>query len=329
MLRDGLSHHCVTCKKSYPTTNGVLSLASKSGTHGELSRAVMQEFLGAAEEMGWQSALAKIVEPKNPAVTGLILDDRRSRFLDLLQLPKSGIAVDIGCGYGGISLQLARRCAQVFALDSGMERLGFLSTIARQEGIHNISAIHHEDITSLPFADQSVDLIVLVGVFEYLPMAYPEQSIEQVQRRVLAELHRVLRVGGHLYMGTKNRFGWWYWKGATDHNGLRFGPILPRRLADTLTQRLYRKPYRIIVDSFPTYRRLLQDAGFGDAGFYWPISGYQFPDHFVSLAAAGDEARRFPLSAISGWKRRLTWLLQRVGLLKYVVPHFSIVAQKV
>jgi SAM-dependent methyltransferase len=328
MLWDGSVYDCVSCGKAYPSANGVLSLGAQSGTHGELSKEDMQEFLRAAEEKGWQWSLENIVMPKNPAVAGLILDDRRSRFLDLLQLPKNGVALDIGCGYGGISLQLARRCAQVFALDNGLERLGFLATIARQEGIPNVCAIHHEDITSLPFADGSLDLIVLVGVFEYLPLAYPEQSIEQVQRRVLAELYRALRIGGHLYIGTKNRFGWWYWKGAADHNRLRFGPILPRRLANRLTQRLYNRPYRIVVDSLPAYRRLLQDAGFENPAFYWPISGYQFPDHFVSLGDAGRQTRALHPGALRGWKKGVTSSLRRLGVLKYVVPHFSIVAQK-
>jgi SAM-dependent methyltransferase len=305
--------------------DGVLSLASRSGSHGELTKDDMRAFLRAGESMGWRLALEKFVKPKNPAVAGLLLDPRRSNFVDLLKLPANGVAVDIGCGYGGISLQLARRCAQVFALDNGLERLGFLRTIVRQDGIGNICAIHHDDVTSLPLADESVDLIVMVGVFEYLPVAYPGQSIERVQSSVLKELHRVLRVGGHLYIGTKNRFGWWYWKGAADHNRLRFGPILPRGIANALTQYLYKKPYRIIVDSFPKYRRLLRQAGFNDAGFYWPITGYQFPNHFVALNGAGQGTEDHP---IAGWKRALTRFLRKLGLLKYVVPHFSIVAQK-
>src|SRR5688572_13207802 len=193
MLWDGIGRNCASCKKAYPTRDGVLSLASRSGTHGELTKDDMRAFLRAGESMGWRLALEKIVKPKNPAVAGLLLDPRRSNFVDLLKLPANGVAVDIGCGYGGISLQLAQRCAQVFALDNGLERLGFLRTIVRQDGIRNICAIHHDDVTSLPLADESVDLIVMVGVFEYLPVAYPGQSIERVQSSVLKELHRVLR----------------------------------------------------------------------------------------------------------------------------------------
>jgi SAM-dependent methyltransferase len=289
----------------------------------------MQEVLRAAEELGWQTALETHVKPKNPAVLDLILDKRRSRFLEVVEPPQYGVAVDIGCGYGGISLQLAQRYRQVFSLDSGLERLGFLNVIRKQEHIHNIRAIHHDNIASLPFADNSVDIIILVGVFEYLPLSYPQYSIKDVQQRVMREMYRVLKAGGCLYIGTKNRLGWPYWKGGADHNRLRFGPILPRVIANRLTQYLYGKPYRIIVDSLPSYRKLLKDAGFGNARFYWPIPGYQFPDTFVSLDRDAERNYRFADdSPISSWKKFVISGLQASGILKFVVPHFSIVAKK-
>jgi len=326
---DGSSYTCAKCEKSYFVQDGILALTSKSTALGEFSNEEMRELLRAAEDLGWQKALATHVKPKNPAVLDLILDPRRSSFLDLLPYSAGGIAVDIGCGYGGISLQLARKYRRVFSLDSGLERLGFLNVIRKQENIDNIQAIHHENASSLPFADDSVDLLVMVGVFEYLPLAFPEQSIRDVQHRVLSELHRVLKTGGHLYIGTKNRFGWPYWKGSADHNRLPFGPILPRALAGMLTRSLYNRPYRIIVDSLPAYRRLLRDAGFVDARVYWPQPGYQFPQAFVPLNGDAHEDRGPTRGSSPGaLKRHAVASLQALGILKYVVPHFSIVARK-
>ena len=327
---DGVSYTCAKCKKSYFVEDGILALASKSTALGEFSNEEMRELLHAAEDLGWEKALAIHVGPKNPAVLDLILNPRRSSFLDLLPPSASGIAVDIGCGYGGISLQLARKYRRVFSLDSGLERLGFLNVIRKQEKVDNIHAIHHENVSSLPFADNSVDLIVMVGVFEYLPLAFPGHSVKDVQHCVLTELHRVLKTGGYLYMGTKNRFGWPYWKGGADHNRLRFGPILPRAIAGILTHLLHNKPYRIIVDSLPTYRRLLQNAAFVDPQFYWPQPGYQFPEAFLRLNGDGNGVQRsaYGSSYAAGWRLRAIAALQALGILKYVVPHFSIVARK-
>ena len=289
----------------------------------------MQELLRAAEKLGWKTALESYAKLKNQSVLDLVFDPRRSSFLKLLQLSPKGVAVDIGCGYGGISLQLAHHCQEVIALDSGLERLQFLNVVRKQEHISNIRPIHHENITSLPFADNSVDVIVFVGVFEYLPLAYPLHSIKDVQQCVLREVHRVLKAGGYLYIGTKNRFGWQYWKGAADHNGLKFGPILPRSVANGLSQWFYKKPYRIVVDSLPAYRKMLEIGGFGEVQFYWPIPGYQFASAFEPLGADGEQtARAIDRLIFRGWKRQGIATLRASGLLKYVVPHFSLVAQK-
>jgi len=329
LARDGAGYKCIRCKRSYVVEDGILNLTSTSTTLGEFSNEQMQEILRAAEALGWRSALATHVQPKNPAVLDLILNQRRSRFLELLPQSENAIAVDIGCGYGGISLQLAKSYQQVFSLDSGLERLKFLNEIRKQEHVGNILAIHHADTTSLPFANASLDLIVMVGVFEYLPLAFPEKSIKDVQRRVLGELYRVLKPGGHLYIGTKNRFGWPYWRGDADHNRLRFGPVLPRAIAGRLTQYLYNKPYRIIIDSLPTYRRLLRKAGFEDPRFYWPIPGYQFPDAFVPLHRGANQTQPVVHNgSVQGWKKPLIAALRACGVLRYVVPHFSIVARK-
>lgn len=317
------SYECSACRKSYAVEDGMICFAGRSTRLGEFSNEEMAELLSAARELGWRKVLEERVAKQNEAVLELILDRRRSTFLSLMPGASKGIAIDIGCGYGGISLQLARSYREVFALDSGLERLGFLNVVRQQEHIENIVPVHHENITSLPFADHCADLIALVGVFEYLPLAYPDLPIVEVQQRVLRELARVLKPGGYLYIGTKNRFGWPYLKGASDHNRLRFGPVLPRRLADWLTRRLYRKPYRVIVDSFPGYRRLLNQAGFADPRFYWPNPGYQFPDHFVPLNGGPR-----PHVDGDGWKGVAVSALASLGLLKFFAPHFAIVAQK-
>jgi SAM-dependent methyltransferase len=304
--------------------DGVLSFAGRSTRLGEFSNEEMHELLSAARELGWRKVLEERMAKRNRAVLELILDRRRSSFLSLMPGAVKGVAIDLGCGYGGISLQLARSYREVFAVDSGLERLGFLNVVRQQERIDNILPIHHENITALPFPEHCADLIALVGVFEYLPLAYPESPIAEVQQRVLGELARVLKPGGYLYIGTKNRFGWPYLTGASDHNRLRFGPALPRPLADWLTRRLYGKPYRVVVDSYPAYRRLLREAGFADARFYWPSPGYQFPDRFVPLD--GEARPAVPQSA--GWKGIAVSTLASLGLLRFVAPHFAIVASK-
>jgi SAM-dependent methyltransferase len=288
----------------------------------------MRELLRDAETRGWKAALEMRKEPRCEAVLDLVVNPRRSNFLDLLPAPKGDVAIDIGCGYGGISLQLTRNYREVFGLDSGLERLQFLNIVCKQEKIRDLHPMHLQDVTSLPFATESADLVVLVGVFEYLPLSYPSLSIGEVQHRVLRELHRVLKPGGYLYLGTKNRFGWPYLRGAMDHNRLRFGPVLPRNVAERAARILYHKPYRIVVDSLPSYRKMLRMAGFAAPSFFWPLPGYQAPERFAHLEGSPRFRSTVEAGQLHGWKAIVLPALSRFGLLKYVVPHFSIIAGK-
>ena len=70
-----------------------------------------------------------------------------------------------------------------------------------------------------------------------------------------------------------------------------------------------------------------QDAAFADPKFYWPVPGYQFPDHFVELDGAVD-LQKVSGDYWSGPKRAAMASLASVGVLKHVVPYYSIVAHK-
>jgi SAM-dependent methyltransferase len=178
----------------------------------------------------------------------------------------------------------------------------------------------------LPFPDNYFDAAVLIGVLEYLPLGVTDAGPVTVQEQCLAEFCRVLRPGGRLLIQTKNRFGWQFLLGGEDHSGIAFAPVLPRWLADILSRRLKGRPYRIVNHSLPGYRRLLRRAGFGDRQFAWPFPGYQFPERVLPFGRGLTNELKGVTS--SGAKALVLRALAAVGLLKFVVPHFQIVATK-
>jgi SAM-dependent methyltransferase len=99
------------------------------------------------------------------------------------------VALDAGCGYGGTSIALCERGADVIAVDRDPARLGELARLCPSVEIENA------DLTSLPYPDASFHLIILQDVIEHVANATD----------VLQELHRVLRNDGLLYMSTPNR----------------------------------------------------------------------------------------------------------------------------
>ncbi len=107
-------------------------------------------------------------------------------FLAMLP-PIAGLrGLDIGCGEGGNTRQLARRGARMTALDVSPTFLRHAREAEREEplGIEYV----HADAACLPFADGAFDFAT---AFMSL-MDMPEQT------PVLAEAYRVLRPGGFL-----------------------------------------------------------------------------------------------------------------------------------
>jgi len=333
-VHGAISEDSVRCLREeregdYELVDGIVSFSLTNTDFGEFSHEKMREIVQTAEKEGWRDTVAKTFEFENSNFGHLVLDERRAKFKELLHLSGDEVILDVGCGYGAISMQLSRHARHVVSIDSGLDRLRLFSVIKRQENIDNITIIHNANILHLPVKSGFFDVIVIVGVFEYLPTGLMDLSITEAQHRILKELLRVLKPEGKLYMATKNRFGLSYLTGAADHNGLRFGPILPRPAANLLTRILYNKPYRIVVDSLPAYKRLFSEAGFINTAFYWAFPGYQQADIFVPLDNRADSAGANAwLTQYSGVRRAIMGFLNKTGLLPYLVQNFSIIAEK-
>jgi 2-polyprenyl-3-methyl-5-hydroxy-6-metoxy-1,4-benzoquinol methylase len=101
---------------------------------------------------------------------------------------RPGTVLDWGCGWGQLSALLAERGVDVRAFDyrPGEAEPGE----ARLERFPEIVCTYSPDPVALPFADGSFDAALSCGVLEHV--ADPAGS--------LAELHRVLRPGGKLYV---------------------------------------------------------------------------------------------------------------------------------
>src|SRR5215470_1719419 len=110
-----------------------------------------------------------------------------NRVFDLALAGGSALdALDIGCGTGFLSLELAARGHRVTGIDFAPEMLALARAKAAEAGV----AIRFEeaDAEQLPFAAASFDLVITRHVLWTLP--HPEAAID--------EWRRVLRPGGRL-----------------------------------------------------------------------------------------------------------------------------------
>lgn len=114
--------------------------------------------------------------------------------------------LDVGTGSGHIARALAavaRSVTSVDVRDERVERRGY--------SFHQVAG------AQLPFADASFDVVVTNHVIEHL----------RDQRKHIAEIHRVLRPGGSVYLATPNRYTLF-----EPHHRLPLLSWLPPALAD-------------------------------------------------------------------------------------------------
>ena len=129
-------------------------------------------------------------------------------------------AVDVGCSAGFIADELALAGAQTSGVD--IDEPGLAKARARFGERVDFRLARGED---LPFDDDSVDVAVLNHIYEHV--VDPEA--------VVADIHRVLKPGGLLYLGIGHR-----WQVLEPHHRLPFLSWLPQGAADRY-MRLTRK----------------------------------------------------------------------------------------
>ena len=123
--------------------------------------------------------------------------DVAEALLGQVALPPRGTLLDGGCGSGQtMSWFRARRPEwQAFGLDVAPEGLA----AARAQGA---ASVMRASALDLPVATASVDLVITLDVLQHLPLDRGDQ-------RALAEIVRVLKPGGHVFVRTNGQsFPW-------------------------------------------------------------------------------------------------------------------------
>lgn len=204
---------------------------------------------------------------------------RPRRFLDLLAplgIEVRGARVaDLGTGFGSIAIECARSGArEVIAFDANLERLAIVDERAAAAGVHvktrqiNLLSGHPEGLEA--------DLAILIGVVEYAGLWDETREPSDLQREVFQTALSILRPGGVLVFGSKNRI-WPRFIVDDIHTRLPLVNVLPRRAADALSRRLRGVPYRHHIHGARKWESLLREAGFSEVRTYRPYFSYQLP----------------------------------------------------
>lgn len=110
--------------------------------------------------------------------------------MPILSLPKGAQVLDVGSGYGGLSLPLARAKtdAWVLGLDCEPQAVEGAATLAKELGVSNVG-FRQGDAAALPFEDSSFDAVCCQTLLTHV--AEPEV--------VLRDMKRVLKPSGVMF----------------------------------------------------------------------------------------------------------------------------------
>jgi SAM-dependent methyltransferase len=119
----------------------------------------------------------------------LTLDELRG-WLPWLRLDATQRALEVACGSGGVTCQLARESgATCLGVDINAHGIEAASRVAERGGLSSLVSFEIVDAgRRLPFPDQSFDVILCNDAINHLPD----------RAAVLQDWHRVLRPGGRL-----------------------------------------------------------------------------------------------------------------------------------
>jgi glycosyltransferase involved in cell wall biosynthesis/ubiquinone/menaquinone biosynthesis C-methylase UbiE len=129
---------------------------------------------------------------------GLIYQRRQDAvlaYVDAVGLSSGATVLEIGCGAGHLTTELAERQLRVEAVDASDAMVETTRERALKAGLGKEVVVSKADVHALPFAMDHFDLVVAVGVIPWLHA--PAQAI--------GEMARVLRPGGHLVVTADNR----------------------------------------------------------------------------------------------------------------------------
>jgi ubiquinone/menaquinone biosynthesis C-methylase UbiE/O-antigen/teichoic acid export membrane protein len=174
--------------------------------------------------------------------------------------------LDLGAGFGALSLYFAHLGAEVVAVDPNEQRMRVAEAIARRHGLSLSTAAAHAQ--ALPFPDASFDVVVANNSLCYIVG-------EQLHDEAMREIHRVLRPGGWVVMRNPNRL-----HPRDQFTNLPLLPLLPHALAHRTTRALGRHRSQVQLRSPGAAVRTLRHAGFAHARWR-PQPGGGFSDRFA------------------------------------------------
>ena len=242
----------------------------------------------------WRQAVAQRYETANPWLHQIVTSPKRDLFFRQYPPSLDARILDVGAGWGQISLPLARPLGrQVTALEPTPERLAFIEAAARQEATADRMHFVQADLFEIEF-ETRFDLICCIGVLEWVPKFRSGDS-HTVQIDFLRRLRTLLAPGGQLVIGIENRLGLKYLLGANDdHIGVGNIAVYDAKLAVEKYRAHSGQELRSFTFTEAELTDLLIPAGFNLTTTYAALPDYKLPEAILPLTEVNNHFTASP-----------------------------------
>ena len=186
----------------------------------------------------------------------------RENIILSVPISKKDKILEIGAGCGAITGALANQGASVHAIELSMKRTMINAYRNRDKENLKISVGNFEDVEKS--LAEKYDWITLIGVFEY-GAAFISTGTPYVDWLKMCKKH--LSENGRIVIAIENKYGLKYFAGCKeDHVASYFEGIEG-----------YRNSSDVRTFGKDELTRMIHEAGFGKATYYYPYPDYKFP----------------------------------------------------
>lgn len=273
-----IENKCNKCFKVFDS-NEIIDVAEKNLYWGVSSKELILEFIKSARLNGFFNA---IQEEKFKTFNKYAIHDKRADFHFLLPLQKDASILDVGSGYGNVTIPMATWYGSVTAVDATRELLEFSKLRADESGVKNITYVHTDPFGTkeLPFENNSFDGIVVNGVLEWVGNVESHLNPRDLQQSFLKDLRRIVKKDGFLYVGIENRWYPLYFYNIPDpHSKVMYTGVVWRWLANIIMRKKGSKiGYRNYIYGLRGYKKLLKESGWYLKKVYVPWPSYREVD---------------------------------------------------
>lgn len=231
----------------------------------------------------WRAVVADRYAASHPWLHQIVTSPARDLFFRQFPPHAGSKILDLGAGWGQMSLPLAHNCnAEVTALEPTPERLAFIRAAAKQEQLDGRMHFVQSDFLKVAF-DPSFDLICCIGVLEWVPKFHGGEP-KEVQLKFLRHMRSALRSGGKCCVGIENRLGLKYVMGGRDdHTGQRNISVFDAALACAKHRAATGEDLRAFTYSHAEYLELFHEAGFTRVETFAAFPDYKLPSMILPL----------------------------------------------